>query len=178
MSFKLITIDFVGKMPASWVNRMDAGVSFVPNYVEKSLSALDLYFLNLKNEFIGLVGLKDLILEVALFLEPLEVMPCVQWAKIFLFRNHYLVSLKSHERKWGRGTECRWKGKGTVVPDRIRDSRFRVRRMTLIKMTGTGWTGKLTTIHNFNSKRSNFWGHWACTWCTNMLSSKILIYIK
>lgn len=57
---------------------MDAGVSFVPNYVEKSLSALDLYFLNLKNESIGLVGLKDLILEVAMFLEPLEVMPCVQ----------------------------------------------------------------------------------------------------
>lgn len=57
---------------------MDAGVSFVSSYVEKSLSALDLYFLNLKNESIGLVGLKDLILEVTMFLEPLEVMPCVQ----------------------------------------------------------------------------------------------------
>lgn len=57
---------------------MDAEVSFVPSYVEKSLSALDLYFLNLKSESIGLVGLKDLILEVAMFLEPLEVMPCVQ----------------------------------------------------------------------------------------------------
>lgn len=44
---------------------------------KKSLSALDLYFLNLKNESIGLVGLKDLILEVAMFLEPLEVIPCV-----------------------------------------------------------------------------------------------------